>query len=164
MPFFFILYFLTFCCILLWYFLSCLSMILKCFTCILHYPWILGQSLLYNSKLSDNTNEWHISEWFSQQEEKYYHQNELKSVWEYGDWKHTCKMQICNPAWDVTKMNADVNLKSPRQVFMVIVNNEWIRSCEPKTVQKAKMSLSPESSVTNIGKVLSFRMNRTKRN
>lgn len=60
---------------------------------------------------------------------------------------------MCNPAWDVTKMNADVNLKSPRQDFMVIVNNEWIRACEPKTVQKAEMSLSPESSLTNTGKV-----------
>lgn len=63
-----------------------------------------------------------LCRWFSKQEEKYYQQIERKSVWEYGDWKQTCEMQIYNPAWDVTRMNADVNPKSSRQDFMVIVN------------------------------------------
>lgn len=36
--------------------------------------------------------------------------------------KNTSKMQMCNPAWDITKMNADANPKSSRQDFMVIEN------------------------------------------
>lgn len=143
---FFILYFLASASILLWYFLSYLNMILKGFTGILHCPEFWGslcfttpsyQTILMNAisqkrviyckqsvqkrNLKVDWSVHYIGAFLSKR--TYYHETERKLVWEYGNWKHTCKMQMCNPAWDVMKMNADVNLKSSRQDFMVIVNN-----------------------------------------